>query len=82
MDVLPQVISSSAAAGVTLVVDDIFLAPEPPYSTVFPQLLAWDLQPDSGPVFTGFTPLTSSQWYERGRGFGIAIGSAVWQVPL
>ncbi|EKX36773.1 hypothetical protein GUITHDRAFT_117068 [Guillardia theta CCMP2712] len=68
-----------AAGTSSLDIDSITLLPEPPYQQLFSRLVLLDLQPITGPLFTGFVPLTQDDWYSEARGYGISLGSRVWR---
>ena len=66
-----------AGAQTHLLIDRVRLEQEPADATAFPELIALDAGPPSGPVMSGFMPLTASTVYRKTRGWGLAPGTVI-----
>ena len=60
-----------------LLIDRVQLEQEPADTTTFPELIALDAGPPSGPVMSGFIPLTAATVYRKARGWGLAPGTVI-----
>ncbi|MBS0242000.1 MAG: hypothetical protein JSS20_07470, partial [Proteobacteria bacterium] len=65
------------AAEAGLVIDDVRLEAEPPFTHEFPELIRLDAGPRSAPVFPGFTALDASTVYTPELGYGMSSDALV-----